>query len=171
MKIAIGSDRRGFDCKEKLIRHLISKGYSVADVGPYSDKLPVDYPIYGEKVGNLVITQSCTFGVVICATGIGIMMAANKIKGIRCGIAYSDDVARLMREHNDANVIAFGQDFMNYKDIQKRLDIFLNTDFAGGYHRERVKQMENLENGFPIEQSPFINKIFSETIKDNERGI
>lgn len=160
MRIAIGSDRRGFACKTKLIKVLQKWGCEVVDVGPYNDSLPVDYPIYGEKVGNLVSTEECRYGVVICATGIGIMIAANKVQGIRCGMAYSDEVAKLMREHNDANVIAFGQDHMQYEDIEKRLEIFLNTDFLGGYHCARIHQLQCLEQGIAIEQSPIMNLSF-----------
>jgi ribose 5-phosphate isomerase B len=88
------------------------------------------------------------------------MIAANKVKGVRCGIAYTDAVARLMREHNDANVIAFGQDQMEYEDIEKRLGIFLNTDFLGGYHCSRINQINNIESDKPIAQSEIINPIF-----------
>lgn len=158
MKIAIGSDRRGYAVKEKLKAHLIGQGYQIIDVGPRDDRWPVDYPIYAEKVGVAVNSGNCKYGVVVCATGIGVMIAANKVKGIRCGMAYTDDVARLMREHNDANVIAFGQDQMQYSDIEHRLDIFLHTEFLGDYHRFRVQQLSNIENGIVIEQSPFLNK-------------
>ena len=96
MKIAIGSDRRGFDYKQKLISYMTEKGYQVIDVGPYDDKYPVDYPIYGEKVGKLVTQGKCDKGVVVCATGIGIMIACNKINGVRCGMGYTDEVAKLM---------------------------------------------------------------------------
>lgn len=154
MKIALGSDRRGFEAKEKLIRHLKDTGYEVLDVGPFDESIPVDYPIYGEKVGKVVVAGEADFGVVICATGNGILMAANKVKGIRCGMGYSDDVARLMREHNDANVICFGQAFMDYEDIQRRLDIFLHADFLGDYHCTRVQQLSDIENNIAISQTP-----------------
>ena len=161
MKIAIGSDRQGFDIKTKLIAHLNNNGYEVIDTGPYDGEYPVDYPIYGEKVGRLVASGECKYGVVICATGIGIMISANKVDGIRCGMAYADEVTARMRQHNDANVIAFGQMFMEEKDIIRRMDIFLNTDFAGGYHIPRVEQISNIEKGIPLEQSPFLKKDYS----------
>lgn len=160
MKIAIGSDRRGFESKTKLIKVIQDMGYDAVDVGPYDDLLPVDYPIYGEKVGKLVSTGECRFGVVICATGIGIMIAANKVDGIRCGMAYTDTVAKLMREHNDANVIAFGQDHMLFEDMKKRLSVFLNTAFLGGYHCTRIHQLECLEQGIEIKQTPIMNPTF-----------
>lgn len=159
MRIAIGSDRRGFATKSKLISYLDGKGVDVIDEGPFDDKLPVDYPIYGEKVGKAVVSKEADYGIVICATGIGIMIAANKVKGVRCGMAYTDDVARLMREHNDANVIAFGESQMEYEDIVRRLNIFLNTKFLEGYHITRVKQISDIENGIEIKQTPFINKV------------
>lgn len=154
MKIAIGSDRQGFKYKEQLKEYLIKKGHEVEDEGPFDDEFPVDYPIYGEKVGKKVVSGECAKGVIICATGIGIMIACNKVKGIRCGMGYTDEVAKLMREHNDANVIAFGQSQMSLEDVKKRTDIFLRTDFLGGYHCTRVKQIEMLENEEKIIQTP-----------------
>lgn len=159
MKIALGSDRRGFITKDRLIHHLKEEGYEILDLGPYDSSFPVDYPIYGEKVGKAVANGDVDFGVVVCATGNGILMAVNKVKGARCGMGYDDDVAHLMREHNNANVICFGQDYMKYEDIQRRLDIFLHADFIGDYHCSRVHQLSNIENGISIEQTP-MNKKF-----------
>lgn len=157
MKIAIGSDRQGFNYKEKVIEHLHLGNYGVVDVGPYDDKFPVDYPIYGEKVGRLVASGECKRGIVICATGIGIMIACNKVKGIRCGMGYNDTVAEKMREHNDANVIAFGQSHMTLEEVIKRTDVFLNTDFLENYHSTRVRQIADIEEGKEIQQSPYID--------------
>ena len=126
MKIAIGNDRNGIDYKKKLTIHLESFGHTVVNCGTDED-FPADYPVHGERVGKLVASGECNRGVVICATGIGICLAAGKVKGIRAGMAYTDDVARLMRLHNDANVVGFGQDFMTYKEVERRLDIFLTT--------------------------------------------
>lgn len=154
MRVAIGSDRRGYDYKSRLAAHLKEGGHEVVDVGPRDDSLPVDYPIYAQKASELVSLGICDRGVVVCATGIGVMIAANKVRGVRCGMAYADDVARLMREHNDANVIAFGQDHMAYSDIERRLDIFLGSDFAAGYHCSRIQQLSDIENGIRISQTP-----------------
>ena len=82
---------------------------------------------------------------VICTSGEGISIAANKVKGVRCGIAYNDDVARLMRQHNNANVISFGQAFMSLEDVLRRVDIFLNTEFEGGRHQTRVDMISNID--------------------------
>ena len=93
----------------------------------------------------------------ICATGTGIAIAANKIKGIMCGIGYDDEVTRKMREHNDANVIAFGASHMKYEEVERRIDIFLKADFIGLHHSLRVNQIRDLEMGKEITQSPLIN--------------
>lgn len=141
MRIAIGSDHAGFLAKEEVVKFLKQEGYEVEDVGTYS-KDSCDYPIFGRKVGELVASKNCKFGVVICSSGEGIMMAANKVKGIRCGIAYNDQTAELLRQHNDANVISFGANFMDIDDIKRRLKIFLNTDFLGERHLRRVNLIE-----------------------------
>ena len=141
MRIAIGSDHAGFLAKEEVIKFLKQEGYEVEDVGTYS-KDSCDYPIFGRKVGELVASKNCEFGVVICSSGEGIMMAANKVKGIRCGIAYNDQTAELLRQHNDANVISFGANFMDIEDIKRRLKIFLNTNFLGERHLRRVNLIE-----------------------------
>lgn len=141
MRIAIGSDHAGFDAKEEVIKFLKQEGYEVEDVGTNS-KDSCDYPIFGRKVGELVARKNCDYGVVICSSGEGIMMAANKVKGIRCGIAYADQIAELLRQHNDANVISFGANFMNIEDIKRRLKIFLNTKFLGERHLRRVNLIE-----------------------------
>ena len=141
MRIAIGSDHAGFLAKEEVVKFLKEKGYEVEDVGTNS-KDSCDYPIFGKKVAELVASGNAKYGVVICSSGEGIMMAANKVKGIRCGIAYNDEVASLLRQHNDANVISFGANFMSVEDIKRRLLIFLNTDFLGERHLRRVNLIE-----------------------------
>ena len=156
MKIAIGNDRNGIDYKNKLTAHLESLGYMVVNCGTDKD-FPADYPIHGECVGRLVASGECDKGIVICATGIGICMSADKVKGVRAGMAYNDDVARLMRLHNDANVVAFGQDYMTYDEVERRTDIFLTTDFAEGYHCTRIQQISDIENEKPIKQTPIMN--------------
>ncbi len=157
MKIAIGNDRNGIDYKNRLTKHIESLGHTVVNCGTDED-FPADYPVHGERVGRLVASGECDRGVVICATGIGICMSADKVKGVRAGMAYNDDVARLMRVHNDANVIGFGQDFMTYEEVEKRTDIFLTTDFAGGYHCTRIQQISDIEENKPIQQTPIMNK-------------
>ena len=145
LKIAIGSDHGGVDQKDEVVKHLKEKGYEVVDVGTNSHD-SCHYPVYGAEVGKLVDSKKCDFGIVICTSGEGIAIAANKIKGVRCGIGYNDEVSRLMRQHNDANVISFGAKFMETKDVIRRVDIFLSTEFEGGRHETRVKLISNLEN-------------------------
>lgn len=156
MKIAIGGDRRGFEYKTKLIQYIKSQGHEVIDVGTY-ENIPCDSPVFAYEVGKLVVSGECSYGVLICATGTGIAIAANKIKGIMCGIGYDDEVTRKMREHNDANVIAFGASHMKYEEVERRIDIFLKADFIGLHHSLRVNQIRDLEMGKEITQSPLIN--------------
>ncbi len=137
MKIALGSDHGGFEYKEAIKKHLLDLGYEVEDVGTNS-KDSCHYPIFGINAAKLVASGKCDFGVLVCTSGEGISIAANKVKGIRCGIAYNDDVAHLIREHNDANMVAFGQKFMELDDVIRRVDIFLNSEFMGGRHADRV---------------------------------
>ncbi len=144
MKIAVGSDHGGFDYKNAIAKHLKELGHEVIDVGTYSSD-SCHYPLFGAEVARKVASGECRFGVVVCTSGEGISMAANKIKGIRCGIAYNDEVARLMRQHNDANVISFGQKFMELDDVLRRVDIFLSTEFEGGRHQTRVDMISELE--------------------------
>lgn len=144
LRIAIGSDHGGYDQKEEVKAYLKEKGYEVTDVGTDSHE-SCHYPIFGAEVAKLVAEKQCDFGVVICTSGEGICMAANKIKGIRCGIGYNDEVSKLMRQHNDANVISFGAKFMDTKDVIRRIDIFLSTPFEGGRHQTRVDLISNLE--------------------------
>lgn len=144
MKIAVGSDHGGFEYKNAIAKHLKELGHEVIDVGTYSLD-SCHYPLYGAEVAKKVASKECRFGVVVCTSGEGISIAANKIHGVRCGIAYNDDVARLMRQHNDANVISFGQKFMTLEDVLRRVDIFLNTEFEGGRHLTRVEMINDLE--------------------------
>ena len=141
MKISIGSDHAGYLAKEEVKKYLQSKGHEVKDVGTNSLD-SCDYPIFGRAAAELVAKGEVDYGVLICSSGEGIMMAANKVKGVRAGLAYNDDVARLIRQHNNANMIAFGASFMKVEDIIKRIDIFLATDFEGGRHERRVSEIE-----------------------------
>lgn len=145
LRISIGCDHGGLEAKNIVVEKLKSQGYEVIDVGTYSLD-SCHYPEFGIKVAELVANKSADYGVVICTSGEGIAIAANKVKGVRCGIAYNDEVARLMRQHNDANVISFGAKFMPVEDILRRIDIFLHTDFEGGRHQNRVQMIIDYEN-------------------------
>ena len=141
MKISIGSDHAGYAYKEEIKKYLSKKGYEVIDVGTNSLD-SCDYPIFGRAAAEMVANGQVDYGVLVCSSGEGIMMSANKIKGVRCGLAYNDDVARLIRQHNNANMIAFGASFMKLEDVLKRIDIFLATEFEGGRHERRVLEIE-----------------------------
>ncbi len=144
MKIAIGSDHAGYERKLEVVEHLKKLGHDVIDVGTNSLD-SCDYPDYGYVCAKLVADKKVDFGVLVCSSGEGIMMAANKVKGVRAGLAYNDDVARLMRQHNNANIIAFGASFMSKEEVLRRVDIFLATDFEGGRHERRVNKILDIE--------------------------
>ena len=139
LKISLGSDHGGFAYKEAIKKHLEGK-CEVIDVGTFSEE-SCNYPEFGIKAAKLVSSGECTYGIVVCTSGEGIMMSANKVKGIRCGIGYNDDVSMFMRLHNNANMIAFGQKFMELEDVLRRVDIFLSTEFEGGRHATRVQMI------------------------------
>lgn len=144
MKIAIGNDHAGVEAKNYLSKYLISKGYEVINFGTDTED-SCDYPDFGEKVAREVASKNSDFGIVICGSGEGISIAANKIKGVRCGIGYNDEVAKLIRMHNDANVISFGARFMTQEEMKNRVEIFLTTKFEGGRHENRVNKIKALE--------------------------
>ena len=141
MNIAIGSDHAGFRLKEELRRHLESAGHTVIDLGTASEE-SVDYPDYGLAVGRAVASGQAGRGVAVCGTGIGIAIAANKVPGIRAGTPGDLYATRLMREHNDANVIAFGARLTAAPLAIAILDLFLETGFAGGRHARRVDKLD-----------------------------
>jgi ribose 5-phosphate isomerase B len=145
MRIAIGSDHAGFHLKRALIEHLEKSGHDVIDCGATSDER-VDYPEFGAAVGRTVISGEAERGVAICGSGIGICMAANKVPHVRAGVAYDSETAKLMREHNDAQVICFGERLTDAKTAIAALDVFLATEFAGGRHQGRVEQLSNLDD-------------------------
>lgn len=144
MKIALGSDHAGFALKEAVKKHLLEEGYEVLDEGTFNEDR-CDYPDFAVKAAEDVVAGKASFGVLCCGTGEGISIAANKVRGIRCGIGYDLEVTRLCRQHNDANMIAFGARFMKEEDVLKRVDAFLTTSFEGGRHAERVAKITNLD--------------------------
>ena len=140
--IAIGSDHGGFGLKVEVIKHLKEKGYEVKDVGCYNTD-SVDYPKYGHLVGESVVSGESEFGIVICTTGIGISMAANKVKGVRCALCSETHSARLTREHNDANVLALGGGLIGINMAKDIVDTFLSTKASEEEkHQRRVQQIE-----------------------------
>lgn len=145
MKISLGSDHGGFLLKEEIKSYLLEKKYEVVDVGTYSlDSCA--YSEFGLKAAELVANNECDFGIVICTSGEGIMMSANKVKGIRCGLIYNEEVASLIRLHNNANMMSMGAKFTTFEQAKKYVDIFLNTNFEGGRHIKRINVISEYEN-------------------------
>ncbi|MDD6692613.1 MAG: ribose 5-phosphate isomerase B [Lachnospiraceae bacterium] len=143
--IALASDHGGFALKEKVKAHLEAKGLEVKDFGTYNTE-SCDYPDFGEKAARAVADASCEKGIVICTTGIGISIAANKVKGIRCGLCTSVTQARLTREHNDANMLAMGAGVTGENLAMDIVDTFLSTDFSHGErHARRVQKIAEIE--------------------------
>lgn len=141
--IAIGSDHGGYDLRQKVIAHLKERGLECRDFG-CPDKSSCDYPIFGAAVAKAVASGECDRGIVICTTGIGISMTANKVKGIRCALCGDPVSARLTREHNDANVLAMGAAIIGEAVALDIVDIFLDTPFSHGErHQRRVDLIEN----------------------------
>ena len=142
MRIAVGSDHAGYALKEHLKGYLTSKGHDVVDLGTGSTE-SVDYPDFGFAVGHAVASGQAERGVLACGTGIGIAIAANKVKGVRAGVPNDLFATHLMREHNDANVISFGARQVAPTLAEAMLDAFLTTPFAdGGRHQRRVKKLD-----------------------------
>ena len=143
MKIALGCDHGGYQLKEQVKEHLEKKGYEVLDLGCNSTD-SVDYPVYGKAVGEAVVDQKAKFGIVICGTGIGISIAANKVKGVRAGLCMNTTMARLTREHNNANVLVLGSRVTKRKNALSIVNIFFKTKFLKGRHLRRVKKFKNV---------------------------
>ena len=140
--IAIGSDHGGFDLKEKVKAHLLEKGFEVKDVGCY-EKVSVDYPTFGHAVAKAVAAGECEKGIVICTTGIGISITANKTAGIRCALCSEPLSAKMTRLHNDANVLAMGAALVGDMMAMEIVDTFLDTEFSGDErHARRIAKIE-----------------------------
>ncbi len=141
MKVAIGSDHVGFTLKEALKVYLQNKGFDVKDFGTYSEER-ADYPDYAHPVAKAVETNEADRGVLICGSGNGVNMAANRHHGVRSALCWNEEVAKLARQHNDANIIALPARFMDEKEAEKCVDVFFTTDFEGGRHTGRVKKID-----------------------------
>lgn len=145
MKIAIAADHAGFSLKEKLRQRLQDEGHEVLDFGPGSAE-SVDYPDYAQPVAREVGQGTVDRGILVCFTGIGMAMAANKVDGVRAAPAQSEDEVRLTREHNDANVLTIGAKYLDEQHAADLIHIFLDTAFAGGRHARRVAKIAQLEH-------------------------
>jgi len=144
--LALGCDHGGYPLMKEVIKYLEDNKIAFKNFGTYSEA-SVDYPEYAKKVAYAVAEGECEKGILICGTGIGISIAANKVKGIRCALCGDVFSAKATREHNDANILAMGGRVIDEKTAVKLADIFLNTPFEGGRHLERIQQIAAIENG------------------------
>lgn len=150
MKIAIGNDHAALELKNHIVDYLVKEGHEVVNFGT-DTPASTDYPIYGARVAHAVANGECERGVVICGTGIGISISANKVKGIRCALCSEPVSAKLTRQHNDANVLAMGARIIGPAMAEEIVHMFLTTEFEGGRHSRRVDLITKLENGQTIE--------------------
>lgn len=144
MRISIAGDHAGFEQKQQLAAYLAAQGHTVADRGPATDDR-VDYPDFAELVARDVAVGDADFGVLVCGTGIGMAVAANKVRGIRAVNVINTEFAALAREHNNANVVTLSGRFVEREENERILDVFLSTDFGGGRHAGRVEKIMALE--------------------------
>ena len=144
MKIGIASDHAAYNEKSEIIKFLNKKDYEVTDYGCNSED-SVDYPNYAHILSKKIVKGEVEKGILICGTGIGISIAANKNKGIRAALCCNEYHAEMSRQHNDANIIAFGARVTNVKEMFRMIDVFLNTEFNAGRHKKRVDKIENNE--------------------------
>jgi ribose 5-phosphate isomerase B len=146
MKVAIGSDHRGFQVKRKIVELVQRLGHEVIDYGAASDDA-VDYPDYALQVATAVAAKQVDRGVLICGTGIGMCMAANKVRGVRAALCHDDVTAEMSRRHNDANVMCLSADLLGARLIDRMIEIWLHTEFEGGRHARRVEKIKKIEDG------------------------
>lgn len=143
-RIIIGSDHAGFLLKEALIKRLSQAGETVQDVGTFGEE-SVDYPDFAEKVAHAVLSGSGSFGIAICGTGIGVSIAANKVRGIRAALVYNEETAGLARRHNNANVICFGGREITPDQAFDWTRTYLSSAFEGGRHQRRIDKISAIE--------------------------
>ena len=142
MKVSMGCDHGAYVLKETLKEYLTSKGYEIDDCGCYSEE-SCDYPDMARAAAQKVASGECERGIVLCTTGIGVSITANKVKGVRAALCHNEDCAKMTRLHNDSNVIAMGAKYVDPELAKKMVDIFLETDFSGEErHQRRVDKIE-----------------------------
>lgn len=145
MKVAIGADHAGFEVKEEIKSLLDRMGIKYEDLGTYSTE-PVDYPDFGAAVARKVASGEVDNGIVVCGSGIGIAITANKVKGVRAAQVWNEETARLARQHNDANVLSIGARVVPKEEIPKIIRAWFDTSFEGGRHARRVEKIKQIEN-------------------------
>ena len=144
MRIAIASDHAAFALKAELRDWLTAQGHEVSDLGPDSEA-SVDYPDYARKVGDEVASGHVDQGLLVCGSGTGMAIAANKVPGVRAAVAWNEETARLARQHNDANVLCIGARFIPADEAARMIRVFMETEFDGGRHAERVEKLTKLD--------------------------
>ena len=149
MKIAIGNDHTAVEMKNHISEYLSAKGNTIVNYGTDTEER-VDYPVYGKRVADAVASGACELGILICGTGIGISLAANKAKGIRTAVCSEPYSAMMTRRHNDSNIIAFGARVVGPATAKMIVDAFLEAEYEGGRHARRVEMIEGIENGKEI---------------------
>ncbi len=145
MKIAIASDHAGYTEKEAIKQQLAQMGVEYEDFGTDSADVSVDYPDFAERVGHAVVNGEAERGILVCGTGIGVSIAANKIPGVRAALAWNAETARLARTHNDANIVAVGARTTSPETIHEIVASYLSHEFAGGRHARRIEKIAELE--------------------------
>lgn len=145
MKISLGCDHGAFTLKEHIKDYLTQKGHEVVDCGTYSAD-SCDYPVFAQAAAQRVSSGECERGIVMCTTGIGISISANKVKGVRCALCSEPYSAEMTRRHNDANMLAMGAGLIGQNMADRIVDTFLSTEFEGGRHQRRVDRMMDIEN-------------------------
>lgn len=147
MKIALGSDHGGFKLKNEIISYLKENGYEIKDFGTYTTE-SCDYPEYAEKVAEVVANKEFDFGILVCGTGIGISMSANKVPGIRAALCSDTFSAHATREHNNANILALGERVVGPGLAIDIVKTFLNSEFEGGRHQKRIDKISEIEKKY-----------------------
>jgi len=140
-RIVLSSDHSGLEMRAAIVAHITAAGWEAVDIGPTTTE-STHYPIHGKAAAEMVASGDCRFGIILCGTGQGIMMAANKVKGIRCGVCPETFSARMIRQHNDANMLAIGVRTIGEGLALDIVDAFLNADFEGGRHATRTDMIE-----------------------------
>ncbi|WP_375168277.1 ribose 5-phosphate isomerase B [Sneathia vaginalis] len=142
MKIAIGNDHAATDYKNEIVKFLEKEGHEVINLGTDLHE-SVDYPVFAKKVCNVVVEKEADFGILLCGTGIGVSIAANKVEGIRAALLYNEYSARLTKQHNNANVIAFGARVMGIDLILSCIKAYMESEYEGGRHQRRIDMLES----------------------------
>ncbi len=150
MKISLGSDHAGFEYKQAIAEMLRSQGHEIVDCGTYAAD-STDYPLWCIPAAEKVAKGEADKGIVFGGSGNGEAIAANKVKGIRCAIAWSDETARLGSEHNNANVLSIGERMVSLETAKRLVDIWLSTPFEGGRHLKRIEELAKYEAGLPMQ--------------------